>query len=265
METTFDRAQIAQRYFEEEFLTNGDVAAKLHCSKRYVQRLRETMRADVAVLRMLHDGQISATVVRAVGKASRDQQPRLAEIAAEHRLSAVDVRELVKHMKSTETDPDEAASMLGMLIPTTEGSMKTKSPGAIRERLGIIFSDYDQSTLRAVAAATSKRGATGRSAEAAGLIVVGEHEPFPPTMDAIERASAAIEMAISVEYKSIVGMALRAARLRATIRDAIKAEGDDIPEPCRFMFQSLGKMYAQLGEAGGLNPVEARKQPLEVQ
>ena len=282
-------AELAQLYSERYGYTNKQIAARLGCSKRHVKRLRELLKTEFAVQRALHDGHISAKVARAVGNASKEHQPRLTEIAVERSLTEADTRELVKHMKSAETDPDEAVTVLGLvfsgtgieagLTPDSSTTRDTRtaaeeedpevdelpvrritiSPGAVMMRLRKIFPDFDQRTLQQLAAAAREKGATWRAGLIAGLMIVGENEPFPPTRNALEGVAEALEMAIPIEDDKMVDLVLAAARVRVSLLDFNERSGGNVSEPYRLMYLSLGKLYTQLGEAGGLNSVEERK------
>ena len=257
---------------------NGDIAKVLGIEKRYMQKLKAISRADDAVQLALSKEQIGVMTAIVLSQAPISHQPRLTKIVVENRMNVADAQELVKHVKTADKAPDEAATEFGLVFPPTEieGAPTSDAPppnsprpprgrgeenstpepritvssSAVTSRLRNVFPDYDKpARLQAVAGAASEQSATWRSGLLAGILIAGELEQFLPTRDKFEAADAAIKMARSMEQENIMSMALSAARLRGEIHIRIARQDGEISESGRLIFQSLGKLYAKLGES----------------
>ena len=270
------------KIFEGQGRTNLEIAKAMGIEKRYVRKLKAISIADEAVQLALSKGQIDVMTALLLAQAPSSDQPRLTKLVVENRMNEADTRELVKHVKTADKAPDEAAAELGLVFPATEivgeptqekksaarddkGSEGTKRPapqrserpepritvssGPIARRLRMMFPDYAAAgRLQAVAGAASRKSASWKSALLAGLLVVGEEEPFLPTRKPFEMGPEAIEMANTIKDVHISNMVLAVTRIRGEILVYIKNDGGEVPEPTRMLFLALGKLFTQMGE-----------------
>ena len=109
-----EQARVIARLRERHNLTVEEIAKRVGLSIRYVLDLRSLLATDPAIVAALEKGDIKAKTALVLGQAPLEQQPQLAEIAAQHKVSEADAKRWVARITDTGETPEQAALALGI-------------------------------------------------------------------------------------------------------------------------------------------------------